>query len=586
VSTCRSTEIAGLAFLSDCHSAALVDGQGDITWMCLPRFDSGSVFGALLDPAAGHWRLGAAGLTETTRVYVPDTLVLQTTFQTPTGRAVLTDALLVGQGERGHELGLRSPHALVRTLAVTEGRFAAEGAFCPRGNFGRTPPVWGTDGPALTATLGAIQLFLCGSPPDEIAAAGAHWLRDLTAGQSLTFTLLSGPAGQPVQHCSEPEAVALTQDTMKAWQSWSGLHPGFGGPWKEQVRFSGRVLQGLTFAPTGAVVAAPTTSLPRQGAGGPTHDGRYASVRGADTIARAQLAATCSQEAVRTIGWLVESATRVLSDDGLQEVFGVGGEADLGEQERAELDGWDASRPVRLGDDRWIRRDVATAGELLSAVALVPALPPPVAEVRRMILAAAADDRTALPPRRDAARDAVMRWVAVDRAAALDSWLDGPAVLLSTRTRPADRKRSALLRQALDPLTGAYTGFSGAPFVEASALLLLLTGLVPAGDPAMSRTVELVSEVLSAPCGLLYIDEQAAARLEGTSLLCTYWLVECLAAQGQLDRAAAIFEQATAYANDVGLLSEQTEPRSGQLLGNFPCAASHAALICAAASLQ
>jgi GH15 family glucan-1,4-alpha-glucosidase len=101
VSTCRSTEIAGLAFLSDCHSAALVDGQGDITWMCLPRFDSGSVFGALLDPTAGHWRLGAAGLTETTRVYVPDTLVLQTTFQTPTGRAVLTDALLVGQGDEG-----------------------------------------------------------------------------------------------------------------------------------------------------------------------------------------------------------------------------------------------------------------------------------------------------------------------------------------------------------------------------------------------------------------------------------------------------------------------------------------------------
>jgi GH15 family glucan-1,4-alpha-glucosidase len=135
-------------------------------------------------------------------------------------------------------------------------------------------------------------------------------------------------------------------------------------------------------------------------------------------------------------------------------------------------------------------------------------------------------------------------------------------------------------------VTGAYTGFSGTPFVEASALLLLLTGLVPASDAAMGRTVELISGVLSAPCGLLYRDEHAAARLEGTSLLCTYWLVECLAAQGQLDRAAAVFDQATAYANDVGLLSEQTEPRSGQLLGNFPSAASHAGLICAAASLQ
>lgn len=581
------TEIAGLALVSDCHSAALVDGKGSITWMCLPRFDSRSVFGALLDPTAGHWQLGAAGLSETTRVYVKDTLVLETTFQTPTGRAILTDAFLVGQGERGHELGLRSPHVLLRRLVVVEGRFTAEGSFCPRGDFGRTPPVWGTDGQALTSTLDAVQLTVCGSPPDEIEPAGAHWLRDLTTGQSLTFTMLSGPAGQSVEHWSEPETLARLQDTTSAWQSWSGLHPGFGGPWNEQVRLSGRVLQGLTFAPTGAVVAAPTTSLPRAGAGGATHDGRYASVRGADTVARAQLAGACSHEAVRTIGWLVDSAAHGVSDDGLQEVFAVGGEADLSEQHRTELDGWDASGPVRLGDDRWTRRDVATAGELLSAVARVHQLPPPVARVRRMILAAAADARPAFPPSRDAARDAVMRWVAVDRAAALDAWLDGPSVLTPSKaSRLADLEGSAVLRRALDPLTGAYTGFSGTTFVEASALLLVLTGLVPAGDAAMGRTVELISGVLSAPCGLLYRDEQAAARHEGTSLLCTFWLVECLAAQGQFDRAAAIFDQATAYANDVGLLSEQTEPRSGQLLGNFPSSASHAGLICAAASLQ
>jgi len=180
-----------------------------------------------------------------------------------------------------------------------------------------------------------------------------------------------------------------------------------------------------------------------------------------------------------------------------------------------------------------------------------------------------------------------MRWVAVDRAAALASWPEtpsGPAA--SRRTQQAELMGRALLRRALDPATGAYTGFSGSTFVDASALLVLLSGLVPASDEAMSRTVEMVSGVLSAPCGLLYRDERAAARREGTSLLCTYWLVECLAAQGDLDRAAAIFDQATAYANDVGLLSEQTEPHSGQLLGNFPSAASHAGLICAAAALH
>lgn len=587
MSRARSSEIADLALLSDCQTAALVDGQGSITWMCPPRFDSRSVFGAMLDATAGHWRLGAAGVSETTRAYVKDTLVLETTFQTPSGRAVLTDALLVAEGERGHDLGARTPHVLVRSLVGVEGQFTAAGSFCPRGDFGRSPPVWSTTGPALTATVGGRRLTLCGSPPDEVEAAGAHWLRDMTAGQRLTFTLLFGAEEQCAAVWSEAHALDCVRDTRRAWQSWSALHTGFGGPWSEQVRFSARVLQGLTFAPTGAVISAPTTSLPRAGAGGPTHDGRYASVRGVDTIACAQLAATCTHEAVRTLGWLVDCAAEVISEDGLQEVFGVGGETDLSEQERTELDGWGESGPVRIGDARWRRRDVATAGELLSAVARVHQLPPPVAGFQRTILAAAADDRVTLPPRRDTARDAVMRWVAVDRAASLHSWSEtpsGPAG--AARSQQADLMGRAVLRRALDPATGAYTGFSGSTFVEASALLVLLTGLVPASDDAMSRTVELVSGTLSAPCGLLYRDERAAARREGTSLLCTYWLVECLAAQGELDRAAAIFDQATAYANDVGLLSEQTEPHSGQLLGNFPSAASHAGLICAAATLH
>ncbi|MGI8532085.1 MAG: trehalase-like domain-containing protein [Geodermatophilaceae bacterium] len=332
MSRARSTEIAGLAFLSDCQTSALVDGHGSITWMCPPRFDSRSVFGALLDPAAGHWQLGAAGLSETTREYVEDTLVLETTFQTPSGRAVLTDALLVGQGERGHDLGRRSPHVLVRSLAVVEGQFTAVSSLCPRGDFGRSAPVWSTTGSALTATVGAAELTLCGPPPDKVDAPGAHWRRDLVAGQRLTFTLLFGSEQQSSAVWSEAHALASVLETTKAWQSWSALHVGFGGPWSEQVRFSGRVLQGLTFAPTGAVISAPTTSLPRAGAGGPTHDGRYASVRGVDAVTCAQLAATCAHEAIRTIGWLVDSAAEVFSEHGLQEVFGVGGETDLSER--------------------------------------------------------------------------------------------------------------------------------------------------------------------------------------------------------------------------------------------------------------
>ena len=587
MSRASSTEIAGLAFLSDCQTAALVDGHGSITWMCPPRFDSRSVFGALLDPTAGHWQLGAAGLNETTRAYVKDTLLLETTFQTPSGRAVLTDALLVAAGERGHDLGARSPHVLVRSLAVVEGAFTAASSFCPRGDFGRSTSAWTTMGSALTANVGGTELTLCGSPPDEFTAAGAHWLRDLTAGQTLTFTLLFGAEEQSASIWSEAHALDRVQDTKQAWQSWSALHPGFGGSWSEQVRFSGRVLQGLTFAPTGAVISAPTTSLPREGAGGPTHDGRYASVRGIDAVTCAQLAATCAHEAIRTIGWLVDSVAEVFSEDGLQEVFGVGGETDLSERERQELDGWGLSGPVRIGDDRWRRRDVATAGELLSAVARVHQLSPPSAGFQRTILAAAAKAPAAAPrvpsaPLAGIASTRPSRSASRARRRARRRGQLRPIALRRHGRRPGGTGP----QHCRDPATGAYTGFSGSTFVEASALLVLLSGLVPASDQAMSRTVEMVSGVLSAPCGLLYRDEQAAALGGSTSLLCTYWLVECLVAQGEGDRAAAIFDQATAYANDVGLLSEQTEPRSGQLLGNFPSAASHAGLICAAAALH
>jgi GH15 family glucan-1,4-alpha-glucosidase len=577
-------EIADLALLSDCQSAALVDGQGSISWLCLPRFDSPAVFASLLDPRGGQWSLRPEGLSESTRRYLPESLVLETTFVTPAGRAVLTDALVLGEGERGHDIGRRSPHVLVRTVEVTAGRVTVEGAFAPRGQYGLVAPRWIRHGSALVADLGDIELTLCGPAADELSTDDARWTRELSAGHSLTFGLLSRTGeSTPTRPWPEAEILNRLADTGRAWRSWSALHHSYDGSWREQVRLSGRILQGLTYAPTGAVIAAPTTSLPAQLHRVPSWDHRYSCLHDAVCVATAQRFAACPVEATRHVSWLVDTVSGGSTTEGLQTVFGVGGELDLGEELLVAAHGW--HQPAAMGSGRWRRRDSEGAGELLAAVYLLrDHLTPPVGDRRAVLVRAVETIRSRPSP--GGARTAVMDWLALNRAAALPDWFDASAAGPTPRLiEAATHMRAAVLRGGWDASTGGYSGFNGRSLVEAASLLLCLSGLLAARDPVMGRTVELVAERLSAPCGLIYRDEDAPER-EGPSVVCTFWLVECLAAAGQLDRATAIFDQASAYANDVGLLSEDADPRTGQLLGHFPRASSHAGLIDAVAALE
>jgi len=258
-----SLPIGDYALLSDCRSAALVSRGGSVDWLCFPRFDGPSVFCRLLDPAGGHFAIHLAGEFRASRRYVDQTMVLETTFTTPGGTAVLTDALALGHDERGHELGAGSPGVLLRRLACTGGEIEAEVCYEPRPEYGLVHLILLTVPGGVNARGGADRLVL--STPVSLAVDGASATARirLAAGQAAAFALGHGQmSGPPLDPWTEDEITARLDDTVAGWRSWSAIHQSYEGPWREQVHHSGRVLQALTFAPTGAIVAAPTTSLP------------------------------------------------------------------------------------------------------------------------------------------------------------------------------------------------------------------------------------------------------------------------------------------------------------------------------------
>lgn len=578
-------EISDLALLSNCQSAALVDGHGVIRWLCWPRFDSPPLFSDLLDPCGGLWQLGPEGPSDSSRQYLTGSLVLRTTFRTATGRAELTDALVLGPGECGHDIGMASPQLLIRHLAVTEGSLTVNGCLMPRGDFGEARPVWQQHDDHLGVQVGGNELLLDGPSPASIDDGRAFWRIGLTAGQAVTFAL-----GTPGTGPTGPTRLEQLADTVRGWRSWSALHDGYRGACREEVLLSGRVLQGLTFAPTGAVIAAPTTSLPRQSDGGLNRDYRLVLLDHAAETTVALGVASCATEAERSVGWLLSAATPATDPPQahLRAVFALDDAVPPALTSGADIAGWGGAGPVRLREEGWTSHTPDAVGELLASIQEVgQALGPVSARQQARLRAALAGARDApgraVPDRGDAAKSAVMRWVALHVAATLPGRLGGTCGTVAAAE--ADTAARQVCEQGWDPATGTFTAFDPTAGVEASSLLLSLCGLVAPEDPAMMRTVARVADALSARCGLLYRYE-AAREVEGPSIVCTYWLVRCLAAEGRLERAEALFEQTTAYANDVGLLSEQSDPETGQLLGNFPYAPSHAALILAARDLQ
>jgi GH15 family glucan-1,4-alpha-glucosidase len=590
-----SLPIGEYALLSDCRSAALVSRHGSVDWLCVPRFDGPSVFGRLLDPAAGHFAIRPAGEFQVSRRYVDQTLVLETTFSTASGTAVLTDALATGPNERGHRLGTHSPGMLLRSLACTGGEIEIEISYAPR-------PQYGLVRPALVAVPGGLRAD--GDDPMLLSApAGLSVEGDtatasirLSAGQTAKFAFGSGDTtGSSPAPWTAAEITARLDDTMEGWRSWSAIHQNYEGPWRELVRHSGRVLQAMTFAPTGAIIAAPTTSLPETAGGERNWDYRYTWVRDASLTMEALWVAACPDEANKFFAFLANAAAGLEPGGHLQIMFGVGGERDLTERELPQLAGWRDSRPVRVGNGAWLQRQLDVYGELLGAAQRLVDQLGELDPVTRRFLATAAD--TAATRWREMDQgiwevrgepqhflySKLMCWVALDCAIALAGHLDATG-RVADWTAAREEIRSAILTRGWSERAGAFTQAFGRDDLDASSLMLAITGFLPADDPRMRATIDAIAQRLTDQRGLVYryLSQDGLSGQEGTFLLCTFWLAQAQALAGDVDAAAGTFERAIGAINDVGLLAEEVDPGSGEMLGNFPQAFSHIGLVNAA----
>ncbi len=592
-----SLPIGAYALLSDCRSAALVSRAGSVDWLCFPRFDSPAVFARILDHDGGYFAIGPAGEFRVSRRYIDQTMALETMFRTATGTAVLTDAMALGADDRGHRLGAGSPGVLLRRVACTDGEVEIDVRYAPRPEYGLIQPILAPVPGGLTARGGAGRLLLAGPAAFEVDGAGGTARLRLVAGQAAGFALHHGQITGPAPAAWDQEEIAgRLQDTLRGWRSWSAIHQNYDGPWRELVQHSGRVLQALTFQPTGAIVAAPTTSLPETIGGGRNWDYRYTWVRDASLTMEALWVAACPDEANKFFRFLADAAASQLQRGmNLQIMFGVGGERDLSERELPQLSGWRDSRPVRVGNAAWRQRQLDVYGELLLAADRLIEQLGELDPVTRQFLTAAADtaasrwreqDQGIWEIRgepRDFLYSKLMCWVALDRGISLADQLDARnRVPAWTKTR--DEIRAAILEHGWSEQAGAFGQAFGSDDLDASNLMLVITGFLPGDDPRMKATVQATADRLTDERGLVYryLAHDGLAGTEGTFLLCTFWLAQAQALTGELDQAKATFERAVAAINDVGLLAEEVDVATGEMIGNFPQAFSHIGLVNAA----
>ncbi|HEX6198444.1 MAG TPA: glycoside hydrolase family 15 protein [Jiangellaceae bacterium] len=590
------TPIGDHALLSDCHSAALVDRDGSVEWWCAPRFDSPSLFARLLDDRAGHFGIRPVEEAKVRRQYADGSLVLTTTFETGSGAVELTDALAMGEGVRGHDLGSGSPRVLLRLVVCTRGVVELEVDFTPRFEYGLTSPVLQPAEGGLVARGGPATLVLSTPVALDIEGAGARGRVVLTEDQTVGFAVEHTSSWlQLPSPWSQRRIAERLDDTVKAWRSWEAEHQHYDGQYSELVRHSGRVLQGLTYQPTGAIVAAPTTSLPESVGGERNWDYRFAWVRDASLTLDALWVAACPDEAHGFLTYLTTVASTFHQSGQLQIMFGVCGERDLAERTLERMDGWRGSRPVRIGNGAWQQRQTDVYGELLAAVHRLRDVLGEFDELDRRFLIGLADAAAASWQQPDQGiweirgeprhylYSKLMCWVALDRAVEMAPLLGADGKTPEWR-RTRDQIRAAILADGWNAEIGAFTQVLGGDGLDASSLLISSVGFLPADDPRMLATIEATERELTDTHGLVYryrADDGLPGE-EGTFLLCTFWLAEALARAGLVSRARAVFDRATAYLNDVGLLAEEVDPRNGELLGNFPQAFSHIGLINAA----
>ena len=584
------------ALLSDSHSAALADRHGSIEWLCLPRFDSPSVFGRILDADAGHFSVHPVGDAEVSRRYLDGTLVLVTTFRTAEGVVELTDALAMGEGPHGHDLGAGAPHVLLRRARCLEGTVDVALEFAPRFEYGLTRPLIETVPGGVSARGGATRLVLATSVELVVEDSVVRGSSTLAAGESIEVALqYSSSWSHPPAPWTPDRIVSRLEDTVGAWRTWHDEHQRYEGPYAELVDHSGRVLQGLTYQPSGAIVAAPTTSLPELVGGGRNWDYRYAWVRDASLTMDALWVAACPDEASNFLNYLTTVASSTHESGDLQIMFGIEGQRDLTERTLDHLAGWRSSRPVRVGNGAWDQIQLDVYGELLAAVHRLSEQIGELGTAERRFLIGLAEaaarrwqdtDQGIWEIRGEPQHhlySKLMCWVALECAIDLAPGLAAEDRIEGWRST-ADEIRAAILSDGWNEEVGAFTQAFGSEELDAAVLVLPMVGFLPGDDPRILATIEAIEAGLSDERGLVYRyrRDDGLEGEEGTFLLCTFWLAEAWARAGRVEHAREVFERAVSFCNDVDLLAEEVDPASGELLGNFPQAFSHIGLINAA----
>jgi len=583
-----ASRIEDYAMLGNCRSAALVSRDGSIDWLCVPRFDSAACFAALVgDESNGRWRIAPSDPDATCeRHYIDGSLVLETEWRCATGRARVIEFMPFA-GEQG---------GVTRIVEGIEGRVDFESVLTIRFDYGSALPwVSRLDEQTITAVAGPDLLVV--RSPIAVEGEGMHSVARfaVSAGDSVPFVMAWGPS-----HLPPPEALDARQelkDSLAFWENWSG-RCNDSGEWSDIVRRSLIVLKGLSYLPTGGIVAAPTTSLPEQLGGQRNWDYRFCWARDATFVLSALVNAGYHDEASAWREWVRRAVAG--SPGQLQVLYGLAGERRLEEFELPWLSGYEGAKPVRVGNAASAQFQLDIFGELVGAFDHAlrhgVALQPDADDVQSVFLEHLESiwrhpDEGIWEIRgepRHFVHSKVMAWLAFQRAAEQDR--DGRDPGFTRRWRGvADEIKADILAKGVDPVRGCLTQSYGSTELDASLLLVTLTDFLPPDDPRIVATVRAIEEDLLVEGFVRRYDTRSGVDGlppgEGEFLPCSFWLVENYVLLGRLDEARTLFTRLVGLSNDLGLLAEEYDPRSKRLLGNFPQAFSHVALVNAAFSL-
>jgi len=594
--------IASYGFLSDCEVTALVAPSGNVEWMCLPRMDSPSVFGSILDRDAGGFRLAPADtMVPAARRYLPGTMVLETSWGTPTGWVIVRDVLLIGPWHHKTELSKthrRAPtdydadHVLLRTVRCVNGEVQMVLDCEPIFDYGRRPARWSYTDRAYhqgAATAEGVDVELRLTTDMRIGFEGSRaTARTLMKEGETRFCALSWSEHEPPY--TYKDAYRRLTWTAHHWQHWLARGKFPDHPWRGYLERSALTLKGLTFASTGALVAAATTSLPETPGGERNWDYRYSWIRDS----------TFALWGLYTLGfdWEADDFFLFIADVAaqgheLQVMYGVDGEANLDEQVLEHLHGYDGARPVRIGNSAYNQRQHDVWGAVLDSVYLHTKSRDRLDDhiwpiLKQQVEAALAHwrkpDRGIWEARGEPKHftsSKVMCWVAADRGARL-ALIREENELAGRWQAAADEMKADILANGLDE-RGVFTQHYGSTALDASALLVPLVRFLPADDPRVRATVLAIADELTVDGLVLRYQvketDDGLTGEEGSFTICSFWLVSALVEIGEHVRARQLCEKLLSFGSSLDLYAEAIDARTGRHLGNFPQAFTHLALI-------